>query len=149
MGRTAWGLIGLGAFGINHKQPPKGQRIVTTTRSHGNKLINAAIEAINADSVVRVGGAGHKVFLVIEGLAHAYVFPSRGAKKWDTCAPEAILTSVGGKLTDVFGNALCYHTTVNYVNEYGIVATHDSNEHNWYVSKIPVDVKAALLQANM
>ena len=70
------------------------------------------------DEVLRQGGAGNKVktkkveilivqlFLkvlrVIEGDAHAYVFASPGTKKWDTCAPEAILVAMGGRLTGKF-----------------------------------------------
>ena len=67
------------------------------------------------DEVLRQGGAGNKVkskksqefddpivlkvLRVIEGDAHAYVFASPGTKKWDTCAPEAILVAMGGRLT--------------------------------------------------
>ena len=39
----------------------KGSRIVATTRSHGTGLIQQALEIIQADTVLRVGGAGHKV----------------------------------------------------------------------------------------
>src|SRR5437899_2400337 len=138
-------MLGLGAFGIHHGKPPEGQRIVTTTRSHGSKLINSSIEAIKPDKILRVGGAGHKVLLVIEGEAHSYVFPSRGCKKWDTCAPEALLHSVGGKLTDVFGHELEYHKKVEHTNSTGVIATYDANEHQWYCDQIPEDVKAALL----
>ena len=38
-----------------------GSRIVATTRSHGTGLIQQALEIIQADTVLRVGGAGHKV----------------------------------------------------------------------------------------
>ena len=31
-------------------------------------------------AVIKVGGSGHKVMLLIEGQAHAYVFPSPGKK---------------------------------------------------------------------
>lgn len=37
-----------------------------------------------------------QVIQLVEGRASAYVFASPGCKKWDTCAPEAILTAVGG-----------------------------------------------------
>lgn len=37
------------------------KRIITTTRSHSNKLVNDAIQAVHPDEVLRVGGAGHKV----------------------------------------------------------------------------------------
>ena len=39
----------------------------------------------------------------MEGEADAYIFPSSGTKKWDTCAPEAILVAAGGELTDIYG----------------------------------------------
>ena len=51
--------------------------------------------------MLKVGGSGHKVLLLIEGKAHAYVFPSPGCKKWDTCAPEAILHALGGKVSEI------------------------------------------------
>ena len=35
-----------------------------------------------------------------------------GCKKWDTCAPEAILHALGGKLTDIKGEKYKYHTGV-------------------------------------
>ena len=53
-----------------------------------------------------------QVMLLIEGKAHAYVFPSPGCKKWDTCAPEAVLHAMGGKLTDIHGNLYDYNKDV-------------------------------------
>lgn len=38
-----------------------------------------------------------QIIQLVEGRASAYVFASPGCKKWDTCAPEAILHAVGGK----------------------------------------------------
>ena len=38
-----------------------------------------ALEILKADEVLKVGGAGHKVLLLMEGQAEAYVFPSPGA----------------------------------------------------------------------
>lgn len=146
LGRTIWGLLGLGAFGITPKLPPEGKVIVTTTRSHSSRTINAAVDAIKPDEVLRVGGAGHKVLLVIEGKAHAYVFASRGCKKWDTCAPQAILESVGGKLTDMMGHELQYHKEVNHTNELGVLATYDAlKAHPMFCSKVPDDIKASLM----
>lgn len=37
-----------------------------------------------------------QIIQLVEGRASAYVFASPGCKKWDTCAPEAILNAVGG-----------------------------------------------------
>ena len=99
LGRTFYGVIGAGAIGITKTPPPSEGVICTTTRSHSNKLVNAALQAVKPTEVLKVGGSGHKVLLLIEGKAHAYVFPSPGCKKWDTCAPEAILHSLGGKVS--------------------------------------------------
>lgn len=62
LGRTIWGILGLGAFGFQLKEVPPGQHIITTTRSHSSKMVNDCISAMKPDSVVRVGGAGNKVW---------------------------------------------------------------------------------------
>lgn len=53
-----------------------------------------------------------QVMLLMEGKAHVYVFASPGCKKWDTCAPQAILEAAGGVLTDIQGAPIPYHATV-------------------------------------
>ncbi|XP_075556368.1 3'(2'),5'-bisphosphate nucleotidase 1 isoform X2 [Dermacentor variabilis] len=143
-GRTMWGIVGVGAFGIKRTPPPAGKRIITTTRSHSSPVINSCIESMKPDEVLRVGGAGHKVLLLIEGKAHAYVFPSNGCKKWDTCAPEAILHATGGLLTDIHGNRLQYHKDVEHVNGGGVLATCLKEQHEWFKNHIPPDVAKTL-----
>ncbi len=61
MGRTLYGVVGSGVRGIDKVAPPAGQRILTTTRSHGTGLINDTAEACKPTDIIRVGGAGHKV----------------------------------------------------------------------------------------
>ena len=86
---------------------------------------------------------GHKVALVLEGDADGYIFASAGCKRWDTCAGEAILEAIGGKLTDVFGNLVNYDFEANdYVNRSGVVAS--LNDHDLYISTIPDSVKEKL-----
>jgi len=74
----------------------------------------------------------------MEGIADAYIFPSIGCKKWDTCAPEAVLCAAGGQLTDIFGNKIKYHATVEKQNYGGTIAT--LREHAKIVSLVPKDV---------
>jgi len=141
LGRTFYGMVGAGVRGIPLATPPKDKRIVTTTRSHGTGLVQEALEAIKPDEVMKVGGAGHKVMLLMEGVCNAYVFPSPGCKKWDTCAPEAILHAMGGKLTDMKGDSYEYHATVEHMNSEGVLATGLASEHGWYVDNIPQEIK--------
>jgi 3'(2'), 5'-bisphosphate nucleotidase len=61
MGRTLWGINGIGTGGFEPQLPPEGKRIITTTRSHSNALVQAALDALQPDEILRVGGAGHKV----------------------------------------------------------------------------------------
>ncbi|XP_076464685.1 3'(2'),5'-bisphosphate nucleotidase 1-like [Babylonia areolata] len=139
LGRCIWGLIGLGSFGFERQKPPEGENIITTTRSHSNRAVTEAVESCDPSQVVRVGGAGHKVLLLIEGRVHAYVFASKGCKKWDTCAPEAILHAVGGRLTDLLGKPIPYGPQVKFPNASGVLAT--VTNHDWYVSRIPDDIR--------
>ncbi|XP_053315633.1 3'(2'),5'-bisphosphate nucleotidase 1 isoform X2 [Spea bombifrons] len=143
LGRTIWGVLGVGAFGFELKEVPDGTHIITTTRSHSSKQVNDCIAAINPDKVIRVGGAGNKIIQLIEGQASAYVFASPGCKKWDTCAPEAILHAVGGKLTDIHGNPFEYQKDVKHMNSAGVLAA--LRNFNYYASRVPDSVKQALV----
>uniref|UniRef100_A0A8L2Q072 3'(2'),5'-bisphosphate nucleotidase 1 n=1 Tax=Rattus norvegicus TaxID=10116 RepID=A0A8L2Q072_RAT len=143
LGRTIWGVLGLGAFGFQLKEAPAGKHIITTTRSHSNKLVTDCIAAMNPDNVLRVGGAGNKIIQLIEGKASAYVFASPGCKKWDTCAPEVILHAVGGKLTDIHGNPLQYDKEVKHMNSAGVLAA--LRNYEYYASRVPESVKSALI----
>jgi len=144
LGRTIWGVVGLGAFGLELTAAEEGKRIVVTTRSHETDAVRNAIAACEPTEVHKVGGAGHKVLLLIEGKAHAYIFASPGCKKWDTCAPEAVLHSLGGKLTDIHGNDFAYHATVKKQNTGGVLGTAKAGDIGWYLSKIPDEVKNGL-----
>ncbi|KAK3778635.1 hypothetical protein RRG08_016612 [Elysia crispata] len=139
MGRCIWGLVGLGSYGFTREVPPTNQNLITTTRSHSDWIVTEAVNACEPTEIVRVGGAGHKVLLLIEGKVHAYVFASKGCKKWDTCAPEAVLCAIGGSLTDMLGNQILYHSAVQRRNAGGVLATVQN--HNWYVERIPPEIK--------
>ncbi|XP_068251539.1 3'(2'),5'-bisphosphate nucleotidase 1 isoform X2 [Nyctibius grandis] len=143
LGRTIWGVLGIGAFGFQLTEAPAGKHIIVTTRSHSSTLVNDCISALNPDSVIRVGGAGNKIIQLIEGKASAYVFASPGCKKWDTCAPEAILHAVGGKITDMHGNSFQYNKEVKHMNSAGVLAT--LRNYDYYASRIPNTVKQSLV----
>ncbi len=57
------------------------------------------------------------------GKADAYLFASSGTKKWDTCAPEAIVRAHGGMFTDVYGNPFTYFKDSPLPNPNGILCT--------------------------
>lgn len=151
-GRTIWGLAGVGCFGLDtsaedrRAKLPKDKLIVTTTASHSNKNVEESIASLKPDQVLKVGGAGHKVILVLEGKAHAFVFTSYGCKYWDTAAPEALLRAAGGLLTDSLGKDIDYefNDCYQYQNLLGVVATIDANQHKRIIDGIPEEVKSRL-----
>lgn len=58
-----------------------------------------------------------QIIQLVEGKASAYVFASPGCKKWDTCAPEAILHAVGGNLAFLL---TYYFTVLHCVQQSGV-----------------------------
>jgi len=88
----------------------------------------------NGAKIVGAGGAGYKVLCLLDGLADAYIYPAQGLMRWDTCAPEAILRSLNGSLTDIFNRFYNYddaerrrndNVIVADANVYGIIASLD------------------------
>jgi len=45
---------------------------------------------------MRVGGAGNKALMLVEGRGSCYIL-DRGTSRWDTCAAEAVLRASAGK----------------------------------------------------
>lgn len=141
MGRSIWGIKGVGAYGFQTKEAKPG-RILTTSRSHMDGVVKQCIDAMEPTEILRMGGAGNKVLQLIESNAHAYIFASPGCKKWDTCAPQAILEALGGRLTDVHGNELLYHKDVQKPNKGGVIAAVTNID--FYLDKIPQEIKDKL-----
>ncbi len=147
-GSTYWVLKGLGTRGIRvcaHKPPVKTEDMkIVFTRSHYNDLIHTTVESLKPKEVLRKGGCGNKVMMVVEGEVDAYVYPNRGTKKWDTCVGDAIVRELGGFLTDVNGDTLKYDSWDNYHNSLGIVVSMSREAHHTILDRIPQSVKDAL-----
>ena len=79
-----------------------------------------------------ISGAGEKSLrLILQFNNEAlWFFPKSGTSLWDVAAPDAILRSLGGKLTDKFGNEMDYSKTrADAENMEGVVACIDSELH--------------------
>ncbi|XP_022660858.1 3'(2'),5'-bisphosphate nucleotidase 1-like [Varroa jacobsoni] len=143
-GRTAWGIVGVGVRGLRPRIPNSGF-IVATSRVRSQPAIDACIKSMRPTKVIRVAGAGYKMLLVLEGVAHTYLFPSAGLKKWDICAPEALLVAAGGAVADIHGNAIQYHAQADYPIWCGVLAARRKNDLQGYLKMIPKDVRKRML----
>lgn len=81
---------------------------------------------------------------MLEGVASVYVFASPGCKKWDTCAPEAILRAAGGKLTDILGDYYKYGASEGRPNKTGVLAAVSNELHDYALERIPQELKDKL-----
>lgn len=93
------------------------------TKNHYSEKMAAIIDAFGFASKVRRGSVGLKVGLIAEQICDIYIHPSPRTKLWDTCAPQIILEEAGGKLTDIFGDAMRYDIA-DVQNHNGILATN-------------------------
>ena len=78
---------------------------------------------IGVARAVPCGSVGVKVARVVSAAADLYVHTGIGAKRWDTCAPDAILWGAGGRFTDLRGEPIDY-ASADLVLRGGLVATN-------------------------
>jgi len=116
------GRLGGGAFAISL---PDGARselrpstvaraadaTVVVSRSHRPKELEPILARLGGPRELGCGSVGVKVARVATARADLYIHPGRGAKKWDSCAPEAVIRAAGGDFTDVLGGRIDYAET--------------------------------------
>ena len=93
------------------------------SRSHRTPEIDAVKKALGIDDEMNIGSVGLKLGLIALGERDLYVNPSSKSSAWDTCAPEALLTHAGGRITDLAGAPLTY-TSPQLRNERGLLASN-------------------------
>lgn len=136
-GKLTWALEGFKSnFDASIIQnETRNETILVTSKSHSSPALLEMIEKLKVDKVIHEGGAGYKVMHLVESLADIYCYPVKGTKKWDTCAPEAILKYFGGYLTDSYGKEIDYSDTQN-VHNAGILATRSKDIHSLYITRL-------------
>lgn len=80
------------------------------------------------------GGAGRKYMDVLLGRADMFFNPRPGTKRWDSCAPEAILIAAGYSVSDSLGNQIVYggedgnESSPHVLNTFGVTASRGNAE---------------------
>jgi len=101
---------------------PSRARLVVS-RSHRSATVAKLSESLNITNERPLGSVGLKATQVALAAADLYVSVSTQTHEWDACAPEAILTAAGGRMTDCLGNPLCYNKPTTQT-PHGILATN-------------------------
>ncbi|VDK37742.1 unnamed protein product [Taenia asiatica] len=153
--RLIWGLEGLGVFGLAGEPIAKAPVFSSTagderancivcTRSHPTPTAAAAVESCAPSKIYRLGGCGFKMLMLLEGVAHAYIHAGAGCKRWDTCAPEALINAIGGRVSGVDGRVYSYASNVHPVDGRGVIATPTVAWHSAYLARIPQSIVESL-----
>lgn len=130
--KVIWGSAAGGAFlsvaggtprslSISSVAEPSEARVVVS-RSHASSETDRILDRLGVGGRIPTGSVGVKAARVLEGVADLYVHAGRGAKKWDACAPDAILGAAGGVLVDLDGGPIDYREEDLAIRR-GLVAT--------------------------
>jgi 3'(2'), 5'-bisphosphate nucleotidase len=132
-GAALCGRVGAGAFveerggarrhlAVSAVADPRAATLVVS-RSHRPAIVEPVIARLGIPRVVPCGSVGVKVARLAQARADLYVHGGAGAKRWDTCAPEAVLVAAGGRFTDLAGEPIDYACADLAVRR-GIVASN-------------------------
>jgi 3'(2'), 5'-bisphosphate nucleotidase len=124
-GAGAWKESAAGArhpLTVSTVHQPHAIRLVSS-KSHRSEYYARLRASLGITDELALGSVGLKVALVAEGSRDLYVYPGSQTKIWDSCAPEAILTAAGGKLSDSDGADLAY-SRPSLRNPRGMVASN-------------------------
>jgi 3'(2'), 5'-bisphosphate nucleotidase len=91
------------------------------SRSHHSRDVDRVCQRLRIGRSIVSGSLGLKIGLICEGRAHLYIHSGSGVWQWDTCAPEAILTEAGGRMTNCEGTPLLYGT--EFEHSRGVLAS--------------------------
>jgi len=151
---VVYGLVGAGA-GVFGVRPPCSEslqeRPIVIAGDSKNDLLTAAQTAAlaNGGSSLIEGGAGNKLLAVAERRADLAIMHF-GTSLWDTCATEAVLRSMGGLVTDIFGAPLIHSSSPppgDLKNSLGVIASAAdcSDAHKRLCAAMRADQKALSL----
>jgi 3'(2'), 5'-bisphosphate nucleotidase len=112
------GIVGTGAWKERNGGPRQALAVSNVEEAHRIRLVSSKshrsdyyrrfCESLGIRDDLSLGSVGLKVSTIAEGTRDLYVYPGSQTKIWDSCAPEAILTAAGGKVTDSDGAPLSY-----------------------------------------
>ena len=108
------------------------EMVLVTSKNHRNQTLQKLIQKINFNKVITMGSIGCKISSIISGESDIYLclsLPGKSSPKdWDFAAPEAILKSAGGAITNLDNKELSYGNS-NFEQGGIIVASNYSLTH--------------------
>ncbi|XP_060519298.1 putative inositol monophosphatase 3 [Cylas formicarius] len=100
---------------------------IIVSRSHSGPIKEALAKSMRNFELIVAAGAGFKALKVAKGEVDAYLHAT-AIKKWDTCAGNAVLDALGGRMTTKHNFTIDYADASDAVNTDGLVATLKNHE---------------------
>ena len=121
---------------------------LVTSKNHSNQFLNNLIDKIQFKKKIVMGSIGCKIASLIRGESDIYISVSIDGKSfpkdWDFAAPEAILKTAGGRITNLENEELIYNKA-NFNQSGVIVATNNHSTHK----NICIEIKQIIKENNL
>ncbi len=108
------------------------EMVLVTSKNHNNETLEKLIQRINFNEVIVMGSIGCKIASIVRGESDLYIclsLPGKSSPKdWDFAAPEAILKSAGGAITNLDNRELSYGKS-NFEQGGIIIASNNKQKH--------------------
>ena len=121
------------------------EMVLVTSKNHRNETLKKLIQEIQFKEVIVMGSVGCKVASIVRGESDIYIclsLPGKTSPKdWDFAAPEAILKSAGGAITNIDNQELLYFRP-SFEQGGIIVASNNHSAHH----KICFEIKQIIKQ---
>ena len=108
------------------------EMVIVTSKNHRNETLQRLIDNINFKEVITMGSIGCKIASILRGESDIYIslsLPGKSSPKdWDFAAPEAILKTAGGAITNLDNQDLSYGKS-KYEKGGIIIASNNRENH--------------------
>ena len=115
------------------------EMILVTSKNHNNQNLQKIIKALGFKESIIMGSIGCKVASILRGESDIYLslsLPGKSSPKdWDFAAPESLLRSAGGSITNLENEELTYYKE-GFKQEGFIIASNNKNNHKFICEEI-------------
>ena len=121
------------------------EMVIVTSKNHRNETLKNLIDRIGFKEIIIMGSIGCKIGSILRGKSDIYIclsLPGKSSPKdWDFSAPQAILKTAGGAITNLDNEELSYGK--NNFEQGGIIVASNNNElmHGTICSQIKEIIK--------
>ena len=121
---------------------------LVTSKNHRNKELKLLINKLGFSQILTMGSIGYKITSIMRGESDVYIslsIPGKSfPKDWDFAAPDTILSTCGGIITDYENKKLTYNK--KDFNQSGIIiASNNENNHR----KLCLAIKKTIIENNI